>query len=138
MDHVARIQEQNRRKSKARKLLLGNPLSRKIVAARSHGAVVNELSNGSTADQIGRLDELVGTHTVSERKMKEAIMRKAPGEMDKAIRKFREEGRTISVETLCAEAKSDIEFRKLCSKIGLELSWFETLASERMKVHGVV
>lgn len=114
-----------------------NPVGRQVLRAASHKGVVAELSAGSTLEQIDRLDSLAGTGALPPSRLKAAIMAKAPGEMDKAIRKFKKEGREITVEALCAEAKSDANFVRMCQNIGLPMEWFEALARERMEKHNL-
>ena len=115
----------------------GNLAGRKILAVTSRKGVIAELSKGSTTEQVGRLDDLVGTGNLPERKLKDAIMRKAPKEMDKVIRKFRGKGKEITVDSLCTEVKSTPGFLVMCEKVGLNLEWFEKLATDRMKANGV-
>jgi antitoxin component YwqK of YwqJK toxin-antitoxin module len=118
--------------NKVAKAALGNIVTRKVVALKSKGAVVAELTSGSTENVVHNLNELSTTGTVSESKIKKALMSKAPGEMDKAIRKFHKEGREISVDSLCAEAESTPSFVKMCEDIGLPMTWFRELAKERI------
>lgn len=119
------------------KVALYNPIARQAVAISSRGAVVKELSQGSTTDQVNRLDDLVGTGNLPARRLKEALMKKAPKEMDKAIRDFRKKGKEISVDNLCAEAESTPSFVKMCENVGLPMSWFRELAKERMEANSV-
>ncbi len=116
---------------------LGNPLTRKLAALRARGGVKKELSKGSVENQTDRLNELVGTGTLSERKLKESIMRKAPGEMDKGIKKFQKQGKEITEESLLSEVRSSAGFLKMCAKVGLDYDWFVRLARERMEAHGL-
>lgn len=114
-----------------------NPVARWAIKVASRKGVVDELSKGSVDDQTGRLDELVGTGTLSERKLKESIMRKAPREMDKGIKKFLKQGKEITVDNLLAELRSEGKFLRMCNRVGISYEWFETLARERMEVHGL-
>ncbi len=98
---------------------------------------MQELTKGSTEEVVGNLDELNRTGTVPSSKIKKSLMRKAPGEMDKAIRKFREQGKEITVDSLCAEAESTPSFVRMCENVGLPMSWFRELAAERMKANGI-
>jgi hypothetical protein len=100
-------------------------------------AVERELTRGTTDQQIGKLDELMDHNVLEGGVLKNAIMQKAPDEMDKAIRKFRKKGKEISVATLCAEIYENKQFQNTCSRIGLTVAWFEELAAERMKKAGV-
>lgn len=109
-----------------------SPTIRKAISFITRGSVVKELRNASTEDQIGVLQS-----TVPGNKMKDAITRAAPGEMDKAIRKFQKEGKEVTVDTLCAEIKSTPGFLAMCTKAGLDLAWFEDLARKRMEAHGL-
>jgi hypothetical protein len=119
------------------KTALGNPIIRKIVELKSRGAAVDELSQGTVVDQIGRLDTLVGEGTLPDSRLKKALMSKAPGEMDKAINKFKKSGKEVSVDSLCAEVKSTPGFLAMCERVGLRLEWFENLARERMEANGL-
>jgi len=92
-----------------------------------------ELSKGSVTDQTGRLDELVGTGVLPGGNLKKAIMAKAPGEMDKAIKKYRKQGKEITVESLLVEVRSEPGFLAMCERVGLGYGWFERLAKERME-----
>ncbi len=112
-------------------------LAREAAAFAGRGRVVVELSKGSVADQIDRLDELVSRGVLPADKLRGAVMRKAPEEMDKAIKKFRREGKEITVDSLLAEVRSESRFLKMCEQVGLTYEWFEKLAKERMEVSGV-
>ena len=119
------------------KRLALNPIGRAVLKKASHGGVVKELSQGTTEDQIGRLDSLQGTGELPGGDLAKAIKSKAPKEMDKAIKKFQKEGKEITVDSLCAEIKSTPGFLQMCNNAGITLEWFEGLAKERMKAHGV-
>ncbi len=121
----------------ADKILLDNPLSRKVISFQSREAVVNELTKGSTEQVVSNLDELSKTGTVPDSKIRKSLMSKAPGEMDKAIRKLQREDKEITVDSLCAEAESTPSFVQMCSNIGLPMSWFRELAKKRMEAHGL-
>ena len=116
---------------------LRNPIARTATKLASRKGVIDELSKGSVSDQSGRLDELVGTGTLSPSKLRSAIKAKAPKEMDKAIRKFQKKGIEVSVDTLCADVRSEPRFLKTCESVGLSLEWFEQLARDRMQKHGL-
>lgn len=119
------------------KKLLGNPISRLGVKLASREGVVRELSAGDVTDQVARLDSLRGTGNIPGGKLKKALMDKAPGEMDKAIRKYRKQGREITVDLLCEEVKTTPGFLQMCNNVGIELKWFEDLARQRMEAHGL-
>lgn len=112
---------------------LNNPVTRTLIKRQAHKPVEHALSEGSTQEQVGRLSELAQHYDPVKIKLKKTIMDKAPREMDKAIRKFRAEGKEVTVDSLCSEVRSDAGFRSLCGTIGLELAWFEELAQERME-----
>jgi hypothetical protein len=99
--------------------------------------VERELRNGTVEDQVGRLDSLVSTGDLQSDKLRSSILNNAPAEMDKGIRKFQKEGKPINVDTLCAEARSNASFQTMCKRVGIEMSWFEDLARERMEKLGV-
>lgn len=117
--------------------LAGNPVGRKVLTTASRKGVVGELSKGTTEEQVERLGELVETGSLPDQKLKEAIMKKAPEEIDKAIKKFRKQGAEITVDSLCREVKTEPGFLAMCERIGLSLEWFENLARERMAAKGV-
>ena len=116
---------------------LENPRARTVVAKASHVAVVHQLKSGSVDDQTGRLDELREQGTLSQSNLRDAIVSNAPGEMDKAIRKYLKKGKPVTVDTLCEEVKNNQSFLKMCTGVGLDLSWFENLARERMEAYGL-
>jgi hypothetical protein len=78
-----------------------------------------------------------GTGDIPGGKLAQAIMGKAPKEMDKAIKEFKKQGKEITVDSLCTEIKSTPGFLQMCNNAGLTLEWFEELARERMKAHGI-
>ena len=117
--------------------LASNPIGRRILKKASHKGVVEELSKGDVTDQVHRLDSLSGTGELPEGKLAKAIRDKAPKEMDKAIKKFKKQGKEITVESLCAEIKSTPGFLDMCNNVGIAIEWFEDLARERMKASGV-
>ncbi len=116
------------------KAKLEDPRAQQQVKESSYKGVVKELSKGNVADQAGRLSELVGLGTLPESKLRDTIVRSAPGEMDKAIRKFQKKGKEITVESLLSDVRSQSGFLKMCEKVGLDYAWFENLARERMEV----
>ena len=61
---------------------LSNPIVRKATALATHNKVVKELQSASTEEQL----EVLGS--ISPSKVGKAIMKKAPGQMDKGIRKL--------------------------------------------------
>jgi len=127
-ERIARIQagEEESISSQARRIA-SNPLGRAILRRAGRQGVIDELSKGDTTQQIANLRE-----AVPNGRLVEAIKSKAPKEMDKAIKKFKKEGRKISVDTLCAEVRAT---PNLLAVVPLE--WFEDLARQRMEVHGV-
>jgi len=117
--------------------LASNPLGRIALRQASRKGVVEELSKGTVTDQIAELDSLHGTGELPGGKLANAIRSKAPGEMDKAIKKFQKQGKEVTVDSLCAEIKSTPGFLQMCNNAGITLEWFEDLARERMKAYGV-
>jgi hypothetical protein len=117
--------------------LASNPLGRRILRRTAHKGVVEELSQGTTVDQIQRLDGMAGAGEIPTGAIGKAIKKKAPGEMDKGIKKLKKEGKPVTVDTLCAEIKSTPGFLDMCNREGITLEWFENLARERMKAHGI-
>jgi len=118
------------------KRLVGNPIGRQILRQASRQGVVEELSKGDVTDQIARLDSLQGTGELPGGKLANAIKKKAPGEMDKAIAKFKKQGKEITVDSLCAEIKTTPGFLQMCNNVGITLNWFEELARQRMEANG--
>ena len=121
----------------AARRMAANPIGQAILRRASHKGVVAELSRGDVVAQIGKLDSLQGTGELPGGKLKSAIMKKAPKEMDKAIKKFQKQGKEITVDNLCAEVKSTPGFLQMCNNVGITLEWFKDLARERMKAHGL-
>jgi len=115
--------------------ILGNPVSRKAVALASRRDVVKTLEQASTEEQIETLNNTVAGQRPN--KLRQALMKKAPKEMDKAIREFQKSGKPITVESLTEEARNTPSLVAMCERIELEMSWFDDLARERMKVHGI-
>lgn len=138
-ERIARIQagkEEPIAVQQARKMA-SNPIGRQILRRASHKGVVDELSKGGVTDQIERLDSMAGTGELPGGKLAKAIMRKAPKEMDKAIKMYKKQGKEITVDSLCAEVKSTPGFLDMCNRVGITLEWFENLARERMEARGV-
>lgn len=129
--------KRNRERIAALKEGLLNPIRNTAIKIAARGGVVEALREGSTADQIGRVGELVGYGALPPAKLKAAIMKQAPKEMDTAIKKFKKQGKEITVDLLCREVKKEPGFLAMCEKIGLDLAWFENLATERMEAKGV-
>jgi len=107
--------------------IASNPLGRAILRRASRQGVIDELSKGTVSEQIDNLRE-----ATPHGELAKAIKSKAPKEMDKAIRKFKKEGREISVDTLCAEVKSTPNLLAI-----VPLEWFEDLARQRMEAYGI-
>ena len=102
------------------------------IAVVARKGVIEELTEGTTSDQIGRLNELAGTGYLPPSKLKAAIMKKAPGEMDKAIKKFKKEGKEITVDSLLAEVRSERGFLAMCNRVGLNYEWFVELVESKI------
>lgn len=107
--------------------MASNPIGRGILRRASRQGVIDKLSKGDVTQQIENLRGAVPGGELAK-----AIKSKAPKEMDKAIRKFKKEGREISVDTLCVEVKSTPNLLAI-----VPLEWFEDLAKQRMEVHGI-
>ena len=112
-----------------------NPVVKRVVETVARRSVVKELSKGSVDDQTARLDELRESGELPRSNLRDGIVSKAPGEMDKAIRKFTQKGKPVTVDTLCEEVRNNQSFLKMCTGVGLDLSWFENLARERMEAY---
>ena len=132
-ERIARIEAGLEKPISAR--VLDNPVARKAVAFASRGAVIDELRKAETSDQIDVLNGQVASARPD--KLRKAIASKAPGEMDKGIKKLQKEGKNVTVDALCAEIKSTPGFLAMCERVGLDLTWFEKLAKERMEAHGL-
>lgn len=115
--------------------MLGSHLGRRAVSFASKGTVKRELESLATADQIHVLDSVVARDNPG--KLKQALMNKAPREMDLGIRKLQRQGEPVTVDALCRELKTTPGFLGMCEKVGLDLAWFEDLARRRMEVHGL-
>ena len=136
-ERIERIERGEEKPISETRTALGNPISRKLVAFASRKGVKEELSKGTTSDQISRLDELAGTGTLPGEKLKNAVMQNAPKEMDKAIKKYQKEQKVITVDTLLVEVRADQGFLNMCKRVGLTYEWFEKLARSRMDAHGI-
>lgn len=110
---------------------------RHAIARSAHSRVVEELSKGTTDEQVSRLNEMAGTRELPAGKLKEAIMVKAPKQMDEAIKKYRKEGKPITVDSLLVEVRTEPGFLKMCENVGLDYGWFKALAKDRMEAHGL-
>jgi len=110
---------------------LNNPVARTAVKLASRKGVVDKLTRATTSQQI----EVLGG--ISPTKVGRAIMRKAPGEMDRGIRRFRDRGRQITVALLLTEVRTTPGFLAMCENAGVSYAWFEQLARERMKKHSI-
>ncbi len=116
---------------------LRNPVVKRVAEAVARRSVVKELSKGSVDDQAARLNELRESGELPQSNLRDSVMSNAPGEMDKAIGKFTKKGKPVTVDTLCAEVRNNQSFLKMCTGVGLDLSWFENLARERMEAYGL-
>jgi len=114
---------------------LENPIARQAVKVAAREGVIHELQQASTEDQIDALNRLVVGKDSG--KLRDALMKNAPAEMDKGIRKMRKDGKEVTVDALCAEIKNTPGFLSMCEKVGLTLGWFEELAKKRMEAHNV-
>lgn len=108
------------------------PIARTVVKLKVRGDVIRTLEQATTEEQIDTLNQTVGRDNPN--KLRDALMKKAPGEMDKGIRKFEKEGKLITVESLTAEIKSTPSFFNMIERIGLPIEWFEELAQKRIEV----
>jgi hypothetical protein len=114
---------------------LESPIAKTVVKVASRSEVVSTLQNAELGDQIDALNSTVARDKPN--KLRDAIIRKAPGEMDKGIKRLQKEGREVNVDALCAEIKSTPGFLAMCRGVGLDLEWFEELARKRMDVFGI-
>ncbi len=111
---------------------MGNPVARTAVKIAARGGVISKLQAASTEEQI----ETLGV-TVSASKLGKALMRKAPGEMDKGISRILREGREPTVKELCREVRENVAgFRTMSEDAGVPYEWYENLAKERMAAKG--
>ena len=106
---------------------LNNPIARTAVKVASRSAVLRELSQASTEDQIEVLSR------VSLTKVGKALMKKAPREMDKGIRRLQREGKKVTVKELCREIRESSSFLRMSENAGVPYRWYEELAKERIK-----
>ena len=99
---------------------LDTAIGRTAVKLAARGGVIRELQNASTEDQVEALSKTVGAS-----KLGKALMQKAPGEMDKGIRKLLKEGKTPTVKELCREIKDNVAgFRTMSENAGVPLEWY--------------
>lgn len=127
--------KEHRQRVARRNALLNNPLARGAVALASRGKVIDELNRATTAEQIEVLNDVVAPRDSG--KLRRAIERRAPREMDKGITKLLKEGREVTVEALTEEVKTTPGFLGMCEKVGLTLGWFEDLARKRMEANKI-
>ena len=106
---------------------LNNPIARTAVKVASRSAVLRELSQASTEDNIEVLSR------VSLTKVGKALIKKAPHEMDKGIRRLQREGKEVTVKELCREIRESSSFLKMSENAGVPYRWYEELAKERIK-----
>lgn len=111
-------------------------LQRTGIKLFSRKKVLETLKNAPTEEQIEALDNTAGKDEPS--KLKRAIMLKAAKEMDKGIKKFKKQGKEVTVDGLLEEVKTTPGFLKMCENVGLNYEWFEQLAEERMKIYGLI
>ncbi len=126
----ARVGKASRGKRERRENLasgLNNPIARTTVKIASRSAVLRELSQASTEDQIEVLSR------ISLTKVGKALMKKAPNEMDKGIRRLQKEGKKVTVKELCREIRESPAFLKMSENAGVPYRWYEELAKERIK-----
>lgn len=133
---MGKKKEKHRQKVQARNAMLNNPVARGAIALASRGKVIDELSRASTEDQIHVLDSQVASARPDN--LRQTIISKSGKEMDKAIVRFQKQGKSVTVDSLTAEIRSTPSFLKMCEKVGVTLGWFENLAKERIKKHGIV
>ncbi len=119
------------------KNVLSNPISRLLVKLRSKQAVIDELSKGTVDDQSKRVNTLIDDGVVSGGKARKKLEAKAYQEMNEGIRRFQKQGKPITVSNLLAELRSEPSALKMFENVGLDYSWFEDLARERMNALGV-
>lgn len=112
-------------------------VARKTISLFSRRGVREELLRGTVAEQTGKLSELHDKGVLPGGNLKAAIMRKAPEEMDKAIKKYRKQGKEITVDSLLTEVRSEPGFLAMCERVGLSYGWFEELAKKRMETYGL-
>ncbi len=112
-------------------------VAKRILSVASRRGVREELSKGTVSEQTNRLNQLVGEGVLPESNLKTALMRKAPKEMDKAIKNYKKKGKEITVDSLLVEVRLDSGFLKMCANVGLDYNWFEKLAKERMEAYGL-
>jgi hypothetical protein len=124
----------HREKVARRNAMLNNPITRGAVALVSRKGVIAELSKG---DPSANVQEMVDSGRLNESKLASAIKSKAPHEMDKAIKTYQKQGKEITVATLTEEARNDKSFLKMCAGAGIDISYFENLAKERMQKLGI-
>lgn len=123
----------SRHKKERKAANLSNPVARSAVKIAARGGVIRELQQASSEDQVEALSK-----TVSPSKLGKALMKKAPSEMDKGIRRILKEGRTPTVDELCFEIRRNVaSFRTMSEQAGVPLQWYEQLAEARMEANGV-
>lgn len=109
------------------------PFRNVAIKAIAYNGVKDELMKGETSDQVNRLSGLMDENVLPSEKLKKAIMKSAPKEMDNATKKYKKQGKEITVDLLVEEVeRNEGGFRQLAENVGLTMDYFRTLAKERM------
>jgi hypothetical protein len=135
-ERITRIKEG--KETSIRDKILNNPVTKSILKHTSVNGVKQELLRGDVSEQTSKLNTLMGEGLLPDWKLKQTIMAKAPGEMDKAIKKYQKQGKSITVDTLLSELRSEKGFLQTCERCGLDYTWFTGLAKERMDAKGII
>ena len=133
-ERIARIQAGEEESIAKLREKLSNSLTRTAVKLASRGKVVETLKQASTPEQVEVLNSLPSSKMG---KVGRAIMKKAPSEMDKGIKRLQGWGQTVTVEALMKESRETPGFLDMCARAGITEQWFEDLARERMKKAGI-
>ena len=83
-----------------------------------------------------KIDATIAQGKMPKREMDETragFVRDVPGEMAKGIAKYKLMGKAVTVDSLLEEAKTTPGFMSACSRIGLDLAWFEAQATKAIK-----
>lgn len=97
------------------------------------GKTVGALQALSTKRQIEFLSESLRTGRLRPEALRSQLMANAYTEMRKGIKKLGREGRDITVDALLESYHSEVEFRELAEKVGLDEAFFVNVAKNEMR-----
>lgn len=112
--------------------IVSNRLGSRIFRRMARSKVVSYLQGNSTEEAIDNLATLAAEDSGKATAVRDAILAKAPAEMDKGIDKCRRRGIEVTVDNLLSEVRSTPGFLSMCASVGISEQYFINLAKERM------